>query len=92
MLMVENASRRDYEIPLVRNGLSRNRTITAKVNERELERIDKVVSVLGVTKSLFIREAVMAVVKLFESGGCGSRIDSDGLKNVIEKLSKLCSG
>jgi len=81
---------KDYNIGFSSNGLSRNVTITAKINQKEHERINKIVSRLGITKSSFIREAVMAVVELLESSQCNLR-GTDGIDTFLEKLIKICN-
>lgn len=87
--MAGNIMREDYPLSMVSNGLSKNRTITAKVSEKDLERINRIVDMLGVTKSMFIREAVMAVVEYFEEAGCTSPRE-DVQSSFKERLRRLC--
>ncbi|MCE4600121.1 MAG: ribbon-helix-helix domain-containing protein [Desulfurococcales archaeon] len=69
--MTGAGDRRDYGSPLAYiDGVSRNKTITAKVSQRDLSKIDSLLSSTGLTRSAFIREAVMAVVEFIEGGGC----------------------
>lgn len=88
--MAGNIMREDYPLSMVSNGLSKNRTITAKVSEKDLERINRIVDMLGVTKSMFIREAVMAVVEYFEEAGCTSSSREDVQSSFKDRLWRLC--
>ena len=91
--MVGSMVSKDYNIEFSSNGLSRNVTITAKINQNEHERINKIVSRLGMTKSSFIREAVMAVVELLESSQCNfSNLEgNNGVDVFLSKLIKICN-
>ncbi len=94
MGVTEAGDRRDYGSPIAYiNGVSRNKTITAKVSQRDLSKIDSLLSSAGLTRSAFIREAVMAVIEFVESGGCDTTVEKEcvsirALKNLCKKITK----
>lgn len=79
-----------YQISLAANRASRNRTITAKITQEDLERIENLVSSLGVSKSQFIREAVMAVVELIEAGGCNDKFTPENFNSLTGRIQRIC--
>lgn len=79
-----------YSLSLATSRASRNRTITAKITQADLERIENLVSELGVSKSQFIREAVMAVVELIEAGGCSGKFTAENFNSLTGRIQRIC--
>ncbi len=78
------------EYIMATDGASRNRAVTAKISERDFQRLSRVLERSGRARSAFIRNVLSAVLDYLEETDCGESSNSEAVRKLLARLSLNC--